>query len=134
STVDMSRLDIRFNMNGLKEDNYDFILSNAANNAVHFGINKKEKCFYIDRKNVSQTSFSDEFAKKISKAPITSDFNSIEVRVIIDKTSIEVFYDNGKTVMTEIYFSDKPMESFSIAKANSNFELQNIIINQLKIK
>jgi len=134
SAVDMSRLDIRFTMNGLKEDNYDFILSNKENNAIHFGINKKDKCFYVDRKNVSQTKFSDEFAKKISKAPIASDFNSIEVRIIVDKTSIEVFYDNGKTVMTEIYFSDKPMETFSIAKANADFELRNLSINQLNIK
>jgi len=134
SNVDMARLDIRFTMNGLKDDTYDFILSNAANNAIHFGINQKEKYFYIDRKNASQKSFSNEFANKISKAPINADFSSIEVRVIIDKTSIEVFYDNGKTVMTEIYFSDKPMESFSVAKANADFELQNLTINQLKIK
>ncbi len=132
--VDMSKLDIRFTMNGLKDDNYDFILSNKANNAIHFGINKKDKYFYIDRKNASQTSFSDEFASKISKAPITSDFNSIDVRVIIDKTSIEIFYDNGKTVMTEIYFSDKPMESFKIVKSNSEFEIKNLVINQIAIK
>ena len=132
SNADMSRLDIRFTIDGLKEDNYDFILSNKDNNAIHLGINKKEKFFYIDRKKASQATFSDEFAKKISTAPITYDFNSIEVRVVIDKTSIEVFYDNGKTVMTEIYFSDKPMESFSIAKANSDFELKNVLINQLK--
>ncbi|MDR6844466.1 glycoside hydrolase family 32 protein [Flavobacterium granuli] len=134
STVDMSRLDIHFTMNGLKDDNYDFILSNKEKNALHFGINKKDKCFYIDRKYVSKTTFSDEFAKKISKAPISSDFSSIDVRIIIDKTSIEVFYDNGKTVMTEIYFTDKPMDSFSIAKANTAFELKNVFIKQLNIK
>lgn len=134
SKVDMSRLDIRFTMNGLKNDKYDFILSNKENNAIHFGINKKEKCFYIDRKKVSQISFSDEFAKKISTAPIISDFDTIDVRVVIDKTSIEVFYDNGKTVMTEIYFSDKPMDSFSIANTNAEFELKNVLINQLIVK
>ncbi|POY41165.1 glycosyl hydrolase family 32 [Flavobacterium alvei] len=134
SKVDMARFDIRFTMNNLKDDNYDFILSNKENNAVYFGINKKEKFFYINRKNASQKTFSNEFAKTISKAPITSNFNSIEVRVVIDKTSIEVFYDNGKTVMTEIFFPDKPMESFSVVKADSDFELKNITINQLKIK
>ncbi|WP_269685927.1 glycoside hydrolase family 32 protein [Flavobacterium lacustre] len=134
NTVDMTRLDIRFTMNALVDDQYDFVLSNAANNAIHFGINKKEKFFYVDRKKASQISFSQEFAKKISKAPLFSDFDTIEVRVVIDKTSIEVFYDNGKTVMTEIYFSDKPMDSFSIAKANSDFELKNVIINQLTSK
>jgi len=131
SSVDMSRLDIRFKMNNLKEDNYDFVLSNKENNAIHFGINKKEKCFYIDRKNAGKTSFSDKFAAKKSKAPITSDFNTIEVRMVIDKTSIELFYDNGKTVMTEIFFSDSPMESLSIAKTSSAFELNDIVINQL---
>ncbi|WP_255580343.1 glycoside hydrolase family 32 protein [Flavobacterium sp. UMI-01] len=134
TSADMSRLDIRFTMNGLKKENYDFILSNKEKNAIHFGINKKDKFFYIDRKNAGQTSFSNDFAKKISVAPITADFDSIDVRVLIDKTSIEVFYDNGKTVMTEIFFSDKPMDSFSIVKANSDFELKNVSINQLKSK
>lgn len=131
-SVDMSSLDIRFTMSNLKEDIYDFSLSNKENNAIHFGINKKDKLFYIDRKDASETSFSDDFANKISTAPITSDFTSIDVRVIIDKTSIEVFYDNGKTVMTEIYFSEKPMDSFSVVKANSDFQLKNLLINQLK--
>ncbi|MFV5702295.1 GH32 C-terminal domain-containing protein [Flavobacterium sp. XS2P12] len=36
-------------------------------------------------------SFSDVFAKQISKAPITEDFDKMDVRVIIDKTLIEVF-------------------------------------------
>lgn len=134
STVDMARLDIRFTINSLKNDTYDFILSNTENNAIHFGINKKDNFFYIDRKHSSESKFSDEFAKKVSIAPIETDFDSIEVRALIDKTSIEIFYGNGKTVMTELFFSDKPMESFSVSKANSDFELNNIVINQITIK
>ena len=55
----------------------------------------------------------------------------MDVRVIIDKTSIEVFYNNGQTVMTEIFFPEKPMETFSVTKGNSNFTIENLIINQL---
>lgn len=133
STVDMSKLDISFTVTDIKTNgNYDFVLSNNQNNALHFGINKKENSFYIDRKKVSQHSFSDDFAKKISTAPITTDFSSIQVRLIIDKTSIEIFYDNGTTVMTEIFFPDFPMESLSVVKTNSIFELNNVIINQFK--
>ncbi len=133
STVDMSKLDISFTVTDIKANsNYDFILSNNQNNALRFGINKKENSFYIDRKKVSQYSFFDDFAKKISTAPITTDFSSIQVRLIIDKTSIEIFYDNGTTVMTEIFFPDFPMESLSVVKTNSIFELNNVIINQFK--
>jgi levanase/fructan beta-fructosidase len=132
SMVDLSRLDISFTMKDLKEDVYTFSFSNTSNNSISFGINKKEKYFFIDRKNSGNISFSDVFAKQISKAPFMEDFDKISVRVIVDKTSIEVFYNNGKTVMTEIFFPEKPMETFSVTKENFNFNIENLIINQLK--
>ncbi len=55
----------------------------------------------------------------------------MEVKIIVDKTSIEVFYNNGKTVMTEIFFPEKPMEIFSASKANFNFTIEKLTINQL---
>ncbi|MFV8344035.1 glycoside hydrolase family 32 protein [Flavobacterium sp. XS2P39] len=131
SQVDLSKLDIQFTMKDLKEDVYTFSLSNTSNNSVQFGINKKDKYFFIDRRNSGNLSFSDVFAKQISKAPFPADFDKIEVRVIIDKTSIEVFYNNGETVMTELFFPEKPMEIFSVAKGIFDFNIENLIINQL---
>ena len=132
SMVDLSRLDISFTMKDLKDDNYTFSFSNKSNNSIRFGINKKEKYFFIDRKNAGIVSFSDNFANQISKAPFSIDFDKVDVRVIVDKTSIEIFYNNGKTVMTEIFFPEKPMETFSVTKENFNFKIENLIINQLK--
>ncbi|MFV5702301.1 glycoside hydrolase family 32 protein [Flavobacterium sp. XS2P12] len=132
SLVDLSRLDIQFTMKNLKKDVYTFSLSNNSNNTIHFGINTKDKYFFIDRKKSGDLSFSDVFAKEVSKAPFTEDFDKMDVRVVIDKTSIEVFYNNGQTVMTEIFFPEKPMETFSVTKENFNFTIENLIINQLK--
>lgn len=131
SLVDLSKLDIQFTMKNLKKDNYTFSLSNSSNNKISFGINKKDKYFFIDRRQSGDLSFSDVFAKQISKAPFTEDFDKMDVRVIIDKTSIEVFYNNGKTVMTEIFFPEKPMETFSVTKENFDFTIENLTINQL---
>ena len=33
--------------------------------------------------------------------------------------------------MTEIFFPEKPMETFSVSKANFNFSVEKITINQL---
>ncbi|HWS60078.1 MAG TPA: GH32 C-terminal domain-containing protein, partial [Flavobacterium sp.] len=96
-----------------------------------FGINNKDKYFFIDRTKSGNIAFSDVFTNTISKAPFTEDFDTMEVKVIVDKTSIEVFYNNGKTVMTEIFFPEKPMETFSVSKANFNFSVEKITINQL---
>lgn len=132
SIVDLSRLDISFTMKDLKEDIYTFSLSNNSNSSISFGINKKEKYFFIDRKNSGIISFSDNFANQITKAHFSYDFDKVDVRVIVDKTSIEVFYDNGKTVMTEIFFPEKPIGTFSVTKEKFNFNIENLIINQLK--
>lgn len=131
TVIDLSKADIRFTVENLKEDVYTFSLSNDAGNTVEFGINKKEKFFFIDRKKSGNLSFSDAFAKQISKAPFTKDFDKMNVRIIIDKTSIEIFYDNGKTVMTELFFAEKPMENFSVHKANYDYTINDLIINQL---
>lgn len=131
SLVDLSRVDIQFSLKKLKEDSYTFSLSNKLNNTIKFGINKKGKYFFIDRTHSGNLAFSDLFANKISKAPITEEFTSIDVRVIVDKTSIEIFYNNGKTVMTEIFFPEEPMETFSVSKANTDFTIDKLIINQL---
>ncbi len=131
SLLDLSSLDIQFTLKNLKKEVYTFSLSNSSDNKISFGINKKDKYFFIDRRKSGDLSFSDVFAKQISKAPFSEDFDKINVRVIIDKTSIEVFYNNGKTVMTEIFFPEKPMETFSVTKENFNFTIENLTINQL---
>ena len=56
----------------------------------------------------------------------------MDVRVIVDKTSIEIFYNNGKTVMTELFFPDKPMQYFTVSNANVEYTIENLTINQLK--
>lgn len=131
SLVDLSKVEIRFTLKGLKKDVYSFSFSNKSKNEIRFGINTKDKCFFIDRKKSGNLSFSDVFANTISKAPFAEDFDTMEVKIIVDKTSIEVFYNNGKTVMTEIFFPEKPMEIFSASKANFNFTIEKLTINQL---
>jgi len=131
SLVDLSKVEIRVTLKNLKKDVYTFSLSNNNDNIIRFGINNKDNYFFIDRSKSGNIAFSDVFANKISKAPFTEDFEKMELRVLVDKTSIEIFYDNGKTVMTEIFFPEKPMKYFSVSKAKAEYTLENLTINQL---
>lgn len=44
---------------------------------------------------------------------------------------MEVFYNNGETVMTEMFFPEKQMGTFLVTKGNFNFIIENLIISQL---
>jgi levanase/fructan beta-fructosidase len=46
----------------------------------------------------------------------------------LDKTSIELFYDNGETVMTEIFFPLKPFETLSL---QTNDLTQTVFVGEL---
>ena len=131
--MDFTNADIQFTVSDLKQDVYTFSLSNSIGESISFGLNNKDQYFFIDRSKSGNTSFSEDFAKNISKAPLNNDINDLDVRIIFDKTSIELFYNNGTTVMTEIFFSTQPFDSFSIKANTKPVEIENMIIKQLKL-
>jgi levanase/fructan beta-fructosidase len=47
----------------------------------------------------------------------------------MDKTSIEVFYNEGETVMTELFFPNKPFETLSIHTSD-----EKLLVKDLKIE
>lgn len=131
SEVDFSSLDIQFQLKNVKEDIYSFYNSNG--DCIKFGLNNSEKYFFIDRLKSGNISFSEKFAPAISKALFKEKLKNVEVHVLLDKTSIELFINNGKIVITEIFFPHKPFEAFSIKSEKYTTEIENIIINQLKM-
>jgi levanase/fructan beta-fructosidase len=54
----------------------------------------------------------------------------MDVRIIVDKTSIEIFYNNGNSNDRNI-FPDKPMEYFSVSKAETKYTMENVLLINL---
>ena len=132
--VDFSSLDIEFTMRNLKQDVYTFVFYNTIGDSIKFGLNSKEHFYFLDREKSGNVSFSEKFAKKIAKAPFNKEFKNIDVRVLLDKTSIEIFFNGGETVMSEIFFPHQPIEGFLVEYKNFNGEIENLTINQLKFE
>ncbi len=82
---------------------------NDQQEKIEIGYDAIKQIFFIDRRASGQTTFHPEFAAihtapRLSKAPL------IKVQMVFDKTSIELFADNGLTVMTSIFFPKKPYQ------------------------
>ncbi|UBZ07286.1 glycoside hydrolase family 32 protein [Salegentibacter mishustinae] len=132
SKIDLTSAEIRFKISDLQQSNYKFKLSNSQGDELIFGYNHPKKEFYLDRSAAGQTEFSEDFANKISVAPRISEDTELNGVIILDKTSIELFYDNGKTVITEIVFPNYPWEKLSITPENGELSLDEIEAYQLK--
>ncbi len=130
-TTDFTRADISFSMKDLKQDVYTFTFSNNVGETLSFGIDNKAHNLFIDRhKSGSATEFQ-KFTATPSKAALGGFQKTAMFRVLMDKTSIEIFYNNGETVMTEIFFTSAPFSTLSAAAA-SGFEINDFSINRLK--
>jgi len=130
--IDLTQAIINFNLKNAKEDIYSFTLSNAIGESLTFGLNNKENYLFVDRTKAGKIDFSDKFASKIQKADLNGTQKEAFFKIILDKTSIEIFYNNGEKVMTEIFFLNQPFTSIS-ASSKEGIEISNLVINQLNI-
>jgi len=92
---------------------FEVVLSNNENESVSFGYDKDSSRYYIDRTNPGKIDFEAGFAKR-HYAPRISVANNINLTLIVDVASVEVFADNGLTTMTDIFFPNKAFTKVTI--------------------
>ncbi|ANW95646.1 glycosyl hydrolase family 32 [Wenyingzhuangia fucanilytica] len=131
--LDLSKSVIDVSLKNMKTDIYTFSLNNTIGDTLEFGINNKENFLFIDRKKSGIINFSNEFANKISKANLDKRQSSAAFKIILDKTSIEVFFNNGEEVLTEIFFTNQPYMNLSIESSGKDAEISILKANQLNI-
>ncbi|PKB17595.1 glycoside hydrolase family 32 protein [Flavobacterium sp. 5] len=130
--IDLTKAIIEFDLKNIKQDTYTFTLSNKAGESLSFGINNSDNYLFVDRSKAGKNDFSEKFASTISKAALNGNQKEAVFKIILDKTSIEIFYNNGEKVMTEIFFPTEPFTEIS-ASSNQGVEIYNLVTNQLTI-
>jgi fructan beta-fructosidase len=103
----------RLDVTAPSSDDFSVILSNKAGSELIIGYSATDNQFYIDRSRSGKVDFERGFGKKHIAPRIARDGN-ISFSLIADVASVELFADNGLSVMTDIFFPDQPMSDLSI--------------------
>jgi fructan beta-fructosidase len=83
------------------------------------GYSLKEKFLFIDRMNCTDFNADSVFNKKFPQkiyAPLTLNDHRLDLHIFVDQSSVEVFAENGKIVMSATTFpseSQKSIETFA---------------------
>ena len=91
--------------------NATITLSNDKGEKVVMTYNAKAETFEMDRTKSGKTDFSNEFAA-VTKAPTYGKIS--QLRIFIDKSSIEVLDADGKMAMTNLVFPTKPYNKLTL--------------------
>jgi fructan beta-fructosidase len=95
-------------VHGAADESVDFVFSDAAGEKLVFGYNPNKQEYWLDRSGAGDTKFHSGFGGTYT-APRLSDDNDLDLQFVVDRSSLEVFADNGMTVMTSVFFTQQPL-------------------------
>ena len=106
-----------------------FTFSNATGEKLVAGYDKAKNEYFIDRSQAGQSDFNKDFAVKHT-APRLSDAKNIRLTIIIDKASIEMFADDGLSVMTDIFFPKSMLNNVQVS-SDDNAVIKTLEVDKL---
>lgn len=94
------------------------------------GYDRTSNNYFIDRTNSGKVSFEKGFAGRHTVPRLSTESN-MDMTLIIDNASVELFADNGLSVMTEIFFPNTLYSNVAIQSAD-NFQIKSLQYNKMK--
>jgi len=114
----------RIDLSTLQTTDFELVFSNNYNEKLIVGYDNTKKHFFIDRRNAGVSNFHEGFAT-IAYGPRLVDQTKMDISLLIDKTSVELFADSGLTVMTALFFPTHPYTKCSL-KTKQGMRLKSI--------
>ena len=111
----------------------ELILKNGARQPekVTMTYDPSAATFTMDRTESGITDFSADFPAKTS-APTFSKDGKLSLEIFIDRSSIEVFGNNGKFAMTNLVFPNAPYQTLEI-KSDGAAKIDNLTISPVNV-
>jgi fructan beta-fructosidase len=97
---------------------FSLVIANDAGEEIIIGYDKKQDQYFIDRSRSGKIDFQKDFAAR-HVAPRFSDKGKMDLSLVIDESSVELFADDGLTVMTEIFFPNKPYSQIRLQSSDN---------------
>ena len=117
---DPSKGQYRLDLHIAHRKDFFIIFSNEKDQQLVVGYDNTAHQYYIDRSRSGRTDFNKEFPKRYFSTAIGRS-DALDLTLIMDESSLELFADKGLTVMTTIFFPDQP---FTMAQVNATDNLK----------
>jgi fructan beta-fructosidase len=102
--IEKSTIELILNSDKGHSDPFDIIFSNDQGEELRIQFRKDS--MIVDRSKSGKTHFNEMFSN-VHEAPLRESLS--EVRILLDVASLEVFVNDGTTVMTEVFFPNEPL-------------------------
>lgn len=123
--------EILLDFDSRKADSVDIKIANNAGEYVTLSYNPANHTLSFDRRHSGIVDFSQDFPA-VTVAPTFENDKKVSLRIFIDKSSMEVFGNDGKFVMTNLVFPTTPYSTLSVSSKGGNAKIENLKIYSIK--
>jgi sucrose-6-phosphate hydrolase SacC (GH32 family) len=102
--------------------------SDTEYTAIGYQVDKKEA--YVDRRQSGIVDFHPDFAAKHT-ASLESNNETLKLHMFVDRSSVEVFVNDGEAVFTEQIFPDQTSKGLELFADNGTVHLKNLEVYQV---
>ncbi len=103
--VDDDYLEIILSLKNMNANKYGLTIEHTDSQYTTITIDTKENVLVLSREKSGVVDFSDNFPK-LQRIRL-KDSNQLQLRIIIDSSSLELFIDGGEQALTSLIFPDK---------------------------
>ncbi|MFA9455303.1 glycoside hydrolase family 32 protein [Halalkalibacter sp. AB-rgal2] len=114
-----------------EEFGFELRKSSKKKEGTIVGYNLLANKLFIDRENSGDVSFSEQFKGK-HVATIEKSLNKVKFHIFIDKSSIELFFQEGEVVLTDLIFPDDDSQELAFYIKGGEVTILNLEVYALK--
>lgn len=122
--------EITLDIDPAKSSEVALTIGNKANESVTVTYDAAARTISFDRRNSGLTDFSKDFPA-VTTAPLFTAGRTVSLRIYVDRSSIELFADDGRSVMTNTIFPTSPYTTLSLSSTGGKAEIRNLKIYPL---
>lgn len=102
-------------------------LSNAEGEKVVVAYNESAHTLAVDRRNSGEVGFSVDFPA-LTVAPTHETDGRLQLRIFVDTSSLEVFGNDGRAVLTNLVFPSSPYTRLSARAEGGKAKVENLTV------
>ena len=125
--------EIALDIEAKKSESVNLLISNKAGESVALKYDVAAHTLSFDRRESGIVDFSQDFPA-VTVSPTFENDNKISLRIFVDKSSLEVFGNDGNFVMTNLVFPTTPYTTLAVSAKGGNARISNLSIFPIKVK
>lgn len=111
---------------------FGFKVRTGRNQFTKVGYDRKNTKLFVDRSESGNVTFNPTFNTGKETAPLKPVNGKVKLRIFVDRSSVEVFGNDGKQVITDIILPDRSSKGLELYAANGGVKVKSLTIHPLK--